>query len=121
MLEVYSVDTLILFCPALYDGRAYDVQFDQGFSEIIRQHESWRNTDVIKTLEAFTGNLLLVLGEKDTVIPAGVIDIIDRHTPNVRKKELYTIADCPHKIALWMMDRPEERARLQDKILEFMV
>jgi len=119
MLESYPVDTLILFCPALYDGKAYDVQFDQGFTDIIRQHESWRNTDVTKALEAFTGNLLIVMGEQDTVIPAGVIEIIDQHTPNTRKKEIYTIPECPHKINLWLLDHPAALKRLQHKILEF--
>ena len=119
MLESYPVDTLILFCPALHDGNAYDVQFDQGFTDIIRKHESWRNTDVTKVLEAFAGNLLIVMGEKDTVIPAGVIEIIDRCTPNTRKKEIYTIPECPHKIDLWLLDHPEALKKLQHKILGF--
>ncbi len=119
MLESYPIDTLILFCPALYDGNAFEVQFDQGFTDIIRKQESWRNTDVAKALEAFTGNLLIVMGENDIVIPAGVIEIIDRCTPNARKKEIYTIPECPHKIDLWLLDHPDELKKLQDKILEF--
>ncbi len=65
ILEIYPVDTLILFCPALYDRNAYDAQFDQGFTQIIRTYESWRNTDVLQTLENFTGKLLIIMGQND--------------------------------------------------------
>ncbi len=121
MLELYNIDTLISFCLALYDGRAYDIHFDQGFTQIIRTHKSWRNTDVLSTLEAFTGKLLVIMGEKDDVIPSGVITLIDRHTPNVNKKEIYTISNCPHKINLWITDYHKELIKLQRKILEYLV
>lgn len=58
MLELYKVKSLILFCPALYDKNAYNVLFDEGFTDIIRTPQSWRNTDALRLLEDFTGNLL---------------------------------------------------------------
>lgn len=119
MLELFSVETLILFCPALYDGAAFDVPFDQRFTEIIRSFESWRNTDVLASLESFRGKLLVVMGADDTVIPPGVIQLIDQHTLNVCKKEIYTIADCPHKIDEWIKDNPVELLKLQKKIKEY--
>ena len=94
MLELYHVETLILVCPALYDAKASDVRFDLGFTEIIRSPESWRNTDVLKTLEAYTGNLLVVMGENDEVIPPGVIELIMRHTPHARKKNFIAFPAC---------------------------
>ena len=121
MLKLYHVETLILVCPALYDAKASDVRFDLGFTEIIRSPESWRNTDVLKTLEAYTGNLLVVMGENDEVIPPGVIELIMRHTPHARKKELYSIPDCPHKIHQWIVDYPNELSKLQQKIWSYLV
>lgn len=120
LLDVFEVETLILFCPALYDRKAYDVQFDNGFTDIIRSFESWRNTDVLTLLEKFTGNLLVVMGEDDEVIPAGVIELIMQHTQNARKKELYIIPGCPHGINTWILENERERVRLYSKIFEYL-
>lgn len=119
LLEKFSVDTLILFCPALYAARAYNVPFNKGFSEIIREFESWRNTDALQILENFTGNLLIVMGENDIVIPQGVIDLIMHHTPKAKKKELYKIEQCSHHIHTWMQDHPDDLELLHQKIFEF--
>ena len=113
------VDTLILFGPALYDKNAYPAQFNSGFTEIIRAPESWRKTDTLNLLESFTGNFLIVMGEKDEVIPPGVIELIVNHTPNVKKKELYIIPNCPHRINTWIIDQKLEQAKLHEKILEY--
>lgn len=119
LLKLYKIDTLILFCPALYDKKAYDVRFDEKFSHIIRSPESWKNTDVLKLLAKFTGKILIVLGDKDEVIPQGVIDLIMNHTPNTTKKELYSIPNCPHKIHEWLRHNEVERKRLHQKIIEY--
>lgn len=120
MLERYSIDTLILFCPALYTRDAYTIQFDQGFTQIIRAHASWRNTDVLKTLESFTGKLLIIIGQNDEVIPPEVIRLLDEHTPNTSRKEIYTIPYCPHSINIWINDHPKDLLELQQKILAYL-
>lgn len=83
LLENNNVQNLILFYPAIYDRNAYDKPFDQTFTEIIRQPNSYRNTDVLQILELFKGNLLIIIGEKDEVIPKEVITLLDRHSSNV--------------------------------------
>lgn len=110
--------TLILLCPALYDQQANATSFDSGFTEIIRSPESWKKTDVLPLLESFTGRILLVVGEKDTVIPSGVIELIDFHTPNASKKKLYFIKNCPHSITTWILDQAFEQKKLQQNILK---
>jgi pimeloyl-ACP methyl ester carboxylesterase len=119
ILKSYNVKTLLLFGPALYDAKAYDVRFDQGFTQIIREPESWRNTDVLDALENFEGNVLIVMGQKDEVIPPGVIQLIYQHAKKARKKEIYTIANCPHKINIYLADYPSELAKLHHKIIEY--
>lgn len=119
LLEFFKISTLILLCPALYDRKAYTVPFDSGFSEIIRSPESWKKTDALPLLKNFTGRILIVMGEKDTVIPPGVIELIDLHTPNASKKELYFIKDCPHSISTWLLDHEFEQNKLHQKILKF--
>lgn len=119
LLEYVKVDTLILICPALYDKAAYEVQFDAGFTDIIRESQSWRNTDVLDLLKSFTGKLLIVIGDKDEVIPQDVIDLIIANSQKAKKKELYIIPEGPHRIIKWLMDKPEELQRFHKKIEEF--
>lgn len=119
LLDLYKIDTIVLFCPALYDKKAYSVSFDNGFTEIIRATESWRKTDAITSLEKFTGNLLIVIGESDEIIPSGVIELIVRHTPNAKKKEVYIIPNCPHRINTWIEGKKIELEKLHQKIIEY--
>lgn len=120
MLEFYDLKSLILFCPALYDKNAYNVRFDQGFTEIIRTPDSWKNSDVLDLLKKFKGNILIITGTKDEIIPSDVIELIMRHTPNAAKKELYWIPECPHKIFNWLSDKEDELNIIQQKILNFL-
>ena len=76
LLKTNPIKALILFAPAIYDKEAFEVPFNKNFSEIIRKHESWKKADVVNALEDFTGNLLICIGDKDEVIPGGVIDMI---------------------------------------------
>lgn len=121
MLEFYQIELLILFCPALYNENAYRMPFDQGFTEIIRKPNSWEKTDVLPLLQSYTGKLLIIIGEKDEVIPSGVIDLLMRHSISAEKKELYIIPDCPHRIVKWITEQDDERLSLQKKILEFII
>jgi pimeloyl-ACP methyl ester carboxylesterase len=120
MLEFYAIDTLLLFCPALYDRKAYDVQFDEGFSSLIRVPESWMNTDVLHLLSQFKGKLLIVTGSEDKVIPRKVIDLIFEAATSASLKEIYEIPNCPHQIPLWLNDRFDEQNRLTQKMLDFL-
>ena len=115
LLEFFKIKTLILLCPALYDKQAYATSFDSGFTEIIRSPESWKKTDVLPLLENFTGHILIVIGEKDTVIPPGVIELIHFHTPNASKKELHVIENCPHNITTWILDQESDKINYTKK------
>lgn len=121
LLEFFNISTLILFCPALYAKKAYTIPFDSGFTDVIRVSESWRQTDVFPLLENFTGRILIVMGEKDQIIPPGVIELINSHTPNARQKELYVISNCPHSITAWVSTQEFEQKKLHNKILSFII
>ena len=120
LLPFYSVEKLILISPALYDRKAYEIPFNEGFTEIIRQPLSWLNTDVLDTLESFTGKLLIIIGEKDELIPPGVIDLIMTHSVHATRKELYTVPSCPHKIQSWFESNPQELKEMQQKLSDFL-
>jgi len=117
MLSFFDIKNIILFAPAIYDEQAYDIQFGKGFSEIIRKPESWKNSDVLSLLEDFTGNLLIFVGKDDTVIPSEVIDLLDKHSPRVARKEIIKFEDCPHAIHAWIDSHPQLKKQVAEKIL----
>lgn len=119
MLELFVVKNLVLFCPAIYSKTALNVQFNQGFTEIIRQPDSWKDSDILDFLEKFSGNLLIVIGEDDEVIPEGVIELLDKHSLNTNKKEIIKIPNCSHQILFWLKQHPEIANRISEKIMEF--
>ncbi|HML29726.1 MULTISPECIES: alpha/beta hydrolase [Xanthobacteraceae] len=72
--QIVSLNALVMIAPAMYDGQAYSAPFGPAFSAIIRRHESWRDSDAFAILRGFAGRVLIVAGQEDRTIPAGVIE-----------------------------------------------
>ena len=122
MTEFFPIKTLILFCPAIYDEAAFGVKFGEGFTDIIRMSESWKKSHAPKLLEKFTGKLLIVIGEKDEVIPPGVIQILDEHSPNASKKEILRIPGMGHyHYQQWFLEHPEILQMVAEKFAEYVL
>ena len=45
LLEHFRIKSLILLVPAMYTSQAYTTPFNRGFSDIIRQPQSWVQSD----------------------------------------------------------------------------
>jgi len=119
MLNVVTPETIILFCPAIYSGEAYTLPFTKQFTEILRKPNSWQDTDILPLLQNFRGNLLVFIGTEDMVIPTGVIDLIDKNSSNVKKKEIVRIPKAPHAIHAFISEHPEVKEVVVAKILEY--
>ena len=89
LLPRYAIAALILLGPAMYAAEAYAVPFNAGFTEIIRRPRSWESSDAWALLSRFTGRLLFVAGERDTVIPPGVIQNIYSEARNSTERTLF--------------------------------
>ena len=74
LLEYYQIKNMIFIVPAMYDSKAYNVPFNKGFTEIIRQPQSWRNSDAWQILVKYKGRLFTIAAERDEVIPLGVVN-----------------------------------------------
>ena len=96
LLEHYRIKSLILLVPAMYTAQAYMIPFNRGFSEIIRQPQSWIHSDAWRTLAGYRGRLLIVAGEKDRTIPRGVITRIYDSAVNSSERELYVAPNASH-------------------------
>ena len=72
-------------------------------------------------LEQFRGNLLIYIGDDDAVIPKGVIELMDRHSTNVKRKEIIRISQLGHSIPIWMAENPALRMEIAGKLVELLV
>jgi uncharacterized protein len=98
LLPRYAIAALILIGPAMYAAEAFAVPFNAGFTEIIRRPRSWESSDAWALLSRFTGRLLLVAGERDTVIPPGVIQNIYSAARSAAERTLFVAPGASHLI-----------------------
>jgi len=120
LLARYPVANLVLFYPGVYAAEAYSESFGEGFSEIIRQPNSWKDAAVVKNLHTFSGNFLLVIGEEDTVIPPGVIDMLDEAAQQAKKKEILKIPHASHLFLQAYLQNFETKMTLCEKIADYL-
>ncbi len=98
LLERYDIRCLVLLVPAMYSARAYSIPFNQGFTSLIRQPQSWLTSDAWQILAEYTGRLLIVGAENDQVIPRDVIKRIYTSAINAADRKLYIAPNVSHFI-----------------------
>jgi pimeloyl-ACP methyl ester carboxylesterase len=96
LLEHYHIKNLILLVPAMYALQAYSLPFNEGFTEVIRQPQSWVQSDAWRLLADYTGRLLIVAGEYDQIIPRDVINRIYDSAVNAAERRLYIAPAASH-------------------------
>jgi len=96
MLKHHVVENLVLFYPGLYTREAFDLPFDERFSNTIRKENSWQDAAVLEDLKSFRGNLLIIWGENDAVVPRGVVDLLYETAENAKSRELFVISGAEH-------------------------
>lgn len=120
MLEHYNPNSLILFAPAIYSDEAFSVPFTEKFTKIVREPESWAHASkVLSLLREYSGNLLIVTGEDDTIIPSEVIDTLYREATKASRKEVMNIPGCDHGIHAYLQKHGDIREQVLEKILSF--
>jgi pimeloyl-ACP methyl ester carboxylesterase len=98
LLEYYQIESLILIVPAMYTASAYTVPFNAGFTDIIRQPESWEYSDAWNLLSGFRGRLLIIAAENDKIIPKGVINKIHDSAVNAKERNLFVAPRTSHTV-----------------------
>ena len=110
------LENLVLFGPAAYTTKAWEVEFGSGFTEIIREENSFLDSDILDLSNHFTGNALLIFGEDDEIIPKEVVDLYRQVLSRCSRFEEHTIAGCPHPIHRWAMKHPAVRRTIEEKV-----
>ena len=96
LTERFAVENLILLVPAVYTPRVYDVPFGPRFSAIIREQESWANSDAFDTLSRFAGIFTIIAAEFDDVIPNKLIDQLYTSAGKAQSKILHIVPNSRH-------------------------
>lgn len=101
--------SLILMVPGVYTPTAYNINFGPDFSNIIRQPRSWAQTDAWRLAAEFSGRLLVIAAENDSVIPADIPERLVSSTVNAAARERITIPGADHN-TIWqsLMLSPEQ-------------
>jgi len=98
LLEYYQIESLILIVPAMYIAAAYTIPFNEGFTDIIRQPESWQHSDAWNLLSGYRGRLLIIAAENDKIIPKGVINKIYDSAVNAKERKLFVAPRASHTV-----------------------
>ena len=111
---------LILLYPAAYAAEAYEKNFDEEFTEVIRSKDSWVNSPDFELAEKYDGEILVIYGQLDEVIPKG---IQDRYLEIGKLKgQSLVIKGAGHNKFLWEDDMGSKwrRHELFDVALHFL-
>ncbi|MEU0809130.1 alpha/beta hydrolase [Streptomyces sp. NPDC005970] len=108
------VAAICLCAPAAYAPEAWPLPFGDGFTELIRRPESWRPSTVFDVLGAFTGRAVLVVPERDDIIPAEVTAGIEQALRTKSRFAKLVLDGADHQLGRWLSAHPEHRARLVD-------
>ena len=115
-----EAQSLVLFCPAAYSAEAEDVPFGNGFTEIIRRPNSFRDSPAFADLREFRGDFLIIIGDCDEIIPKGVLEAYFENASEARSRTLTKIKGAPHAIHAWVDTRPAAKEVVL-RAIEFVV
>jgi len=121
LTELVVVKKLILVVPAVYHHKAYPIQFNSGFSDIIRKPSNWINTDAWDLLEPFEGDLLVITAELDEVIPKAIPDFILDLAVNANYKHSMEVPASTHQIMQHITDNAEALDSFTNEVAQFLI
>ncbi|MCM2580069.1 alpha/beta hydrolase [Streptomyces meridianus] len=114
LIEVYGerVAAVVLCAPGIYGRQAWDVPFGAGFTGLIRQPGSWRTSAAPAAYARFAGRAVLVLPERDDVIPAGVTSLIGSALTENADFSTLRLPGAGHQLGRWLAGQPGDRQRV---------
>ena len=96
LTQLFAVEHLVLLVPAVYTIHAYNTVFGPRFSAIIREQDSWKQSDAFEVISHFGGSITLIAAEFDDVIPIQLIDQLYASAINATHKTLHIVPNSRH-------------------------
>lgn len=113
----FQPKSLILFCPAAYPEEATDLRFDPSFQSVIQQSRSHLESPAFEALGTFKGNLLIIAGTDDRVVPPDVIERYLKSAGSALSKRVLWLEGCDHRIHAWLQDHEVQRGMVLQSVL----
>jgi hypothetical protein len=107
---------LVLFCPAAYPESAWDLRFDGSLTRPANHPDS----PAYAGLREFDGDLLIVAGCLDQVVPAETIDGYLAHARRARSTQVIWLSDCDHFVHRWLPWQEARRAEIVNAIVRLL-
>jgi pimeloyl-ACP methyl ester carboxylesterase len=114
------LENLVLFGPAAYSVQAWDVPFNDGFTEIIRTENSYLQSDIQELLLHFQGKALFIIGEHDEIIPSQVVELYMQALSHCEVFEKYIVPGCPHPVHRWAAEHAQVREKIERMVAGFL-
>lgn len=117
LVQELAADSLLLICPSAYPVEAFHLRFGETFYDVTRRPGAWAGSPAFGAMATFSGDLLILAGRHDTIIPVGVIETYFSSASHARRKKLIWLEDADHKVHAWLEKHDSERKRLMPEIL----
>lgn len=112
---------LILQVPGAYTPDAFAVPFGPAFSAVLRQPDSWLDSDAWDRLAGFRGHLLLVEAEHDAVIPRALSQRLHDSASQAKSRSRLLIDGAGHLLAAHWQAHPDAARCYQQHIARFLL
>lgn len=115
------IHKLVLIAPAVYDRAAREQYFglESGFSQAIRRPNSWKDSDAWAKLGRFTGDLLVMQAEHDTVIPNELPGMLLDSAQSSHRSIQVLLQGLPHMLAKYTSESPDAATWFAKSIANF--
>lgn len=117
LLPLYNdrIEAIVLACPAIYREEVRNMPFGSPmFTQLLRESESWKMSKAPSYLREFSGRTIIVIGDNDEVIPAGVIETLKGSARRLKYREYPAVT---HQLAKWLSQHPNEQEGLVHDLL----
>jgi pimeloyl-ACP methyl ester carboxylesterase len=110
--------SLILISPAAYPEDAMELKLTEDFPKLARRPPgAYVGSPAFEALRTFEGDLLVITGGKDEVLPEGVTQLYAESAPSARSRKVIRLEESGHKVHPWLQEHAEERANVLREVL----
>ena len=114
------VKTLILYSPTLYSKESFETPLVDNSPEILQEKNFWENTDIKDNINNFTGNVFIIIGQKDEIIPKGLIDFFMNAFEKAWYKECITVQGADHQLHKYLQNNKSAQTYVFKKIEKYL-
>ncbi|WP_081596867.1 alpha/beta fold hydrolase [Cupriavidus sp. HMR-1] len=95
----HRISGLVTIVGAAYDPAAFDVAFGPRFTEILRNHESWRRSEIFSAIQSFAGRVTVIQASEDDVVPAAIGGDLVRNAVHAEHVEQLVLTGVGHAVS----------------------